>query len=348
MSSVQKQKFHLDHTINDYIKKNISKLQIDLQYEILELIHKVLYKTHFDVFKTKLREIIDWNNIFSKTANKSNLIKLMIDINANLNIISKKNIENNGPHYRIEQDNRHLNNNILHELLIQMEKQELDDLDSELVYKLAQKNITGDKGYPNRTPLEVCMLKKWHRLVRLFLENGSGHKIDQNITLDYLKDISISKNSEQNQVVNFKHILKIHYNLGWRFFIYYLEKSIEKNEVNNIQKNDQLLLKRYDSIKFVNINKINIEDKVNQMEILGQTFKYRVIKTNKAFLIDFMNQIVQKFLGEERFMPQSEIMIQDGQVYLIQQVLDFKSHDEYQEINAEEISLNHYQKLCLL
>jgi len=112
----------LDHTINDYIKKNISKLQIDLQYEILELIHKVLYKTHFDVFKTKLREIIDWNNIFSKTANKSNLIKLMIDINANLNIISKKNIENNGPHYRIEQDNRHLNNNILHELLIQMEK----------------------------------------------------------------------------------------------------------------------------------------------------------------------------------------------------------------------------------
>lgn len=119
----------------------------------------------------------------------------MIDINANLNIITEKSRENKSFYYKIEQNKLYLNNNILHELLIQIDNQELDDLDAELVQKLAQKNITGDKGYPNKTPLEICMIKKWHKLVRLFLENGSGLKINQNIALDYLKDVSIDKNS---------------------------------------------------------------------------------------------------------------------------------------------------------
>ena len=205
----------------------------------------------------RIREKIEWVEMYEKIVDKCGVLKLMIGMKAGLHQLNQNGSQPNQQQFQTDR--------ILSRLIEQDESQ----IDYQLIEILASKNITGDKGYPNTTPLELAMLSSKHKLVRLFITNNAGHNIHQQVLLDYLHNLYLSLQTSSSLpsdlTFNFYFLLFLHPNLKWNLLIFYL-----KNHSPSTANNHPYLLHFDDHLtpSLIHIFNLQMDKQVNTITIL--------------------------------------------------------------------------------
>ena len=119
-------------------------------------------------------------------------------------------------------------------------------------------------------------MKNWkHGLVKIFLENNSGFNVNFDVLQTYIQDLYLSSQHDSTVLHNYRTLLHLHPNLRWRFLVFHLRSHPD-------EEGTRILCKEQGKLQLCPISHLDLTQPSNSIEILGETFSFKLQPTSKA------------------------------------------------------------------